>query len=1247
MSKIINIPGRIHSTEQGNVTTGANEVLDDIKGKKQNVINAETDAELLRLENEKQDNLTFDNTPVEDSTNPITSGGVYASELLIQQVIETILALIPSAASALNQLADKAFVNSTVATASATFRGTYNVVTDLGLAYDATHQEIATALLSHIATADNNDYAFVQIPVSQTSQDVRVTERYKFDGTIWKYEYDLNNSGFTAAQWAAINSTITLALVEKLTALPTASELATALAGKQAVLTFDNTPVSGSANPVKSGGLYELFAAIDAKMPANASANNKLVAEDRLAAYVTAIIGALDATYNVTSTDGHVTFKVTQVNGAITSVQVLTSDIASATALTALGTRVSQNEVDIAALQALYNSLQQSAPVIINPTDTWPVANPSQTVIYRVIDRENPTPAYYCDYMWDGSGTTLADFILMAKYNNAIDAVPTAGSHNLVESGGVKQALDNILYKNNVIQSFAVGADVYHIIFNGCFKNGEHFGFMLDRGSVVAERFQLYAPSWAAIKTPNIEDGVWYDLTFPQNETQNYVILYAINCTTAGNVTAYMKSGDVYGVEKYAKGLETSIGNLDSKIDDNFAISRIGNYQNKADMPISDSADTIIDYFTDRLFKKDESVFVKINKNNCVLSKIYLFTVIGWTNLAEITTFDEWVQVVLPVDTQGIKFYTLPAHVTTAGTLGIEILSNDAVSIVDEKVRAISSVVNHNVITCSRDGVSGVDADFCGLNAIGDALSSINDASETNVYDIYIRGYFKFTNPKMVADGGDFKYVIGNEPSAAFTKKYVNLIGIEEQGAVIEVNLPEGLQETDFPYSETFGRYFTYDDYNPLYILKGCDISNIQIIGRNCRYVSHIEVGGDDNGCIINIDRCTFWEKAGTRKIGCLIAGEIPYFKLNVKNSTFINEDGMKFFGGHTPLSYITNGRENCRVVFDNCDFISKGTLGLTTFEYNRKDDLIFNNCRISEHTTIFVDSTNSVKREIGTLINCKSSGEPRMVRINTSNALSLCIRTLSGSGSSVRFDPSSTAFAIVGDKNKTIEKTLLSGAKSIYGYEYRDDEIGSHAYGAGTINIDPTTGHSLGSILGDCSGTSKALVLTINGTSYTVTFNTNLTSASNSDVLAIINAVIGAVAVAEEKNVEFDEYPVFDNMEYFIENDDNALIERGMGIVKTAPDKMRRAKQSDGHIDGIAIDNIYPSQKGRIINKGVFFNVVSETYEGQIWFTIKPHLTLSYGDSISIDPSNDGKFIVSNTAPVLKAISEDAVKII
>ena len=307
MSKTIYIGGRLESKEKGNVVTGANAILDDTKGKKQNVINKETDDELARLEQSKQDNLNFDNTPTENSTNPVTSGGVYTAEKALSDAIEAILLLIPSAATALNKLVDTNTMNSSISTATATFRGTYNAVSDLGLTYQATHAQIEAALDALGLTADNNDFAFVQIPVSDQSQDIAKTERFKFNGTNWLYEYDLNTSGFTAAQWAAINSGITVALVTKLTDLPTAAALQLALNAKQDTLTFDNEPTALSQNPVYSGGIYKAIQAVatalsdystttdgrlnvlEGLVPTEASSSNKLTDK----AYVDGLIQAI------------------------------------------------------------------------------------------------------------------------------------------------------------------------------------------------------------------------------------------------------------------------------------------------------------------------------------------------------------------------------------------------------------------------------------------------------------------------------------------------------------------------------------------------------------------------------------------------------------------------------------------------------------------------------------------------------------------------------------------------------------------------------------------------------------------------------------------------------------------------------------------------------------------------------------------------------------------------------------------
>ena len=110
-----------------------------------------------------------------------------------------ISALIPQAATADNQLADKEFVNSSIATATATFRGTF-----------------ATLAALEATPADRNDYAFWQ---HKDEAGNTCYDKYTYTGSEWKFEYRLNNSSFTAAQWGAINSGITGALVTKLSGI--------------------------------------------------------------------------------------------------------------------------------------------------------------------------------------------------------------------------------------------------------------------------------------------------------------------------------------------------------------------------------------------------------------------------------------------------------------------------------------------------------------------------------------------------------------------------------------------------------------------------------------------------------------------------------------------------------------------------------------------------------------------------------------------------------------------------------------------------------------------------------------------------------------------------------------------------------------------------------------------------------------------------------------------------------------------
>lgn len=140
--------------------------------------------------------------------NAINSG---ITSTLVTQIgtnqtdITTINTKIPSAADASNQLADKAFVNSTVTTLLARY------ITTTGGDSFATNAALLAGpyYLDGVAitTADlhTNDYAMVMADETHDGKPAR----YVWSGSQWSFQYVLNNTTFTQAQIDAMNSGIT------------------------------------------------------------------------------------------------------------------------------------------------------------------------------------------------------------------------------------------------------------------------------------------------------------------------------------------------------------------------------------------------------------------------------------------------------------------------------------------------------------------------------------------------------------------------------------------------------------------------------------------------------------------------------------------------------------------------------------------------------------------------------------------------------------------------------------------------------------------------------------------------------------------------------------------------------------------------------------------------------------------------------------------------------------------------------
>ena len=251
------------------VVDGATETLNTLKelgdAIPTNVSQLNNDAGYITDISDKTDKVnsaTSGNFAGLDSNGNLTDSGKSASDFATAtqgSKVDTIDGMIPTQASSENQLADKDFVNSSVSTNTADFKGTYTMVTDLSDSVSNLNAAIATAGYS---TPNNNDYCFI---ITTDNAGNTVYNRYKYTvvnnvGT-WSFEYALNNSSFTSEQWASISSGITSNLVTKLTDLPTNSELTASLSGKQGTLVagtdiknINNSSIlaSGNLNLVES-----------------------------------------------------------------------------------------------------------------------------------------------------------------------------------------------------------------------------------------------------------------------------------------------------------------------------------------------------------------------------------------------------------------------------------------------------------------------------------------------------------------------------------------------------------------------------------------------------------------------------------------------------------------------------------------------------------------------------------------------------------------------------------------------------------------------------------------------------------------------------------------------------------------------------------------------------------------------------------------------------------------------------------
>ena len=122
-------------------------------------------------------------------TSQLDNDSNFATNASVDEKIGGVTSSIPTKTSELqndSEFTDKNFVNSSIATNTANFKGTFNNESEFP------------------NEATNNDYLFLNT-VDENGNTIYKRYKYIASTSTWTYEYTLNNSSFTAEQWATIN----------------------------------------------------------------------------------------------------------------------------------------------------------------------------------------------------------------------------------------------------------------------------------------------------------------------------------------------------------------------------------------------------------------------------------------------------------------------------------------------------------------------------------------------------------------------------------------------------------------------------------------------------------------------------------------------------------------------------------------------------------------------------------------------------------------------------------------------------------------------------------------------------------------------------------------------------------------------------------------------------------------------------------------------------------------------------------
>ena len=467
--------------------------------------------------------------------------------------------------------------------------------------------------------------------------------------------------------------------------------------------------------------------------------------------------------------------------------------------------------------------------------------------------------------------------------------------------------------------------------------------------------------------------------------------------------------------------------------------------------------------------------------------------------------------------------------IEVASILEVNDLSDKVNDLSDKQSVGYSGYNNYNVVTLKKDG----SGDF---TSIYDAINYAKEkATASNRYEIQL-----YDDIRVTDTDGFFTYS-GLGPKCVFyLPAYIKLRGMGEK-KIIYAELPNsGYSQTDRANHQTG------------YVDGNTEMENIHVIAKNIKYAVHVERGGG-----IQLQNSTVFAK------DCIfehLGGE----EVDTVQNKWYQPDAMGC-GASSGLHF----------EFIGCDFIS--TTGPfrchTNHDFTNPVSAKFTSCRfimtmdsiqqyrggsesVYESKCIYLDDLGSKVTRLYEFYGCEFTGK---ITDSSTPYLNTSISKIFPSGKYVGygnskffFDHSVSPMALKITSNTTgnassVEvisdeanllgnTTIIKGSNGLNGYVYGDEYI-NHA----TLN-------NLMVKLGDCSATNKTLVLKVDGSEKTITFNLNFTGYTVSNVIQFMNTNLEGAEVSLF-NPYTNYFAEFSDVAFNRKNTSEAPIKKGMFV--------------------------------------------------------------------------------------------------